>query len=897
MIRLTAHIYTKIFLTIIIFSFISCASDIFDSEGNKTINKISTAVSVKQVQATGNENISRGETKAPEMHTFKIEGAKGNMYMRYTAAAGIASNETFDHTSQSRGKMITTDDFYDSYGLFVYEYHQDQDWSTVSATSTPTVVNEEVIKSTSWMTNEYWPGVGSKIALYGYAPYGATGITNLPTSSTVGKPKFHYVTPSLAINQNDLLVSEDDEFVSLTNESGGVNIPGNYNATKTLKFKHACTAVRIAVGEQMAPCTITKIAIKGVYGEADYNYGAGSNLNEGAWENYSNNLHDYTLNADFTITASDKNKIINTGRHTFMLLPQTVPYDATIEITVDDGVEHVLKASIGGNKWEMGYSVTYFLTTSTVDNKYILTLSSSNNDIPSTGGTSSFSIRSYKQTFYGSQIAVPWTLTYKYEDDVLGASKWYGNINDVVTNVSSFSGNGSTIGESNSIQVAKQVERSKPWRSTHTATLMAAPQQGTENSPVDLSAGKQTANCYVVSAPGYYKFPLVYGNARNADGSDNAISYSSATFVDHNDVKITSPYIYLTNGGANVPASAIVVWQDAPHLVNPSSVKLSSDKHYIEFQVRKEDICQGNSVLAVCDANGTIMWSWQIWVTDHSMTNTIEVHNNPDIGGSVISNFMEVPLGYCDGEVRVRDKRTITFKVLQTENDGQTASISFDQLSADSLYTYGNNATYYQWGRKDPMLPSNGMGNIDKPFYDKQRDWKRTYSLISTGGAIQAPFTMYYVHKDDWSESHNYDYWNIKFTSATNVNNTDVVKTIYDPSVSGFTLPKTAACSNFSINAGTKYVDGRFAGRYFYRKGSEGATIFFDLIGYRETWDSYGALYGTTHRGYYWLSGKISSYQAISLFFDSSIVTSFESGGAWGYCQCSSANMVRPVTE
>ena len=156
---------------------------------------------------------------------------------------------------------------------------------------------------------------------------------------------------------------------------------------------------------------------------------------------------------------------------------------------------------------------------------------------------------------------------------------------------------------------------------------------------------------------------------------------------------------------------------------------------------------------------------------------------------------------------------------------------------------------------------------------------------------------MYYVHKDDWSESHNYDYWNINFTSATNVNNTDVIKTIYDPSVSGFSLPKTAACSNFSTNAGTKYVDGKFMGRYFYRKGSEGATIFFDLIGYRETWDSYGALYGTTYRGFYWLSGKISSYQAISLFFDSSIVTSFESGGAWGYCQCSSANMVRPVTE
>ena len=117
--RFTPPIFVKLFSISIIFSFISCASEVFESERNEVRNKISTAVSVKQVEATGNENISRGETKAPEMCTFKIEGAKGEMYMRYTAAAGIASNETFNEILPSRGKMITTDDFYDGYGLFI----------------------------------------------------------------------------------------------------------------------------------------------------------------------------------------------------------------------------------------------------------------------------------------------------------------------------------------------------------------------------------------------------------------------------------------------------------------------------------------------------------------------------------------------------------------------------------------------------------------------------------------------------------------------------------------------------------------------------------------------------------------------------------------------------------
>ena len=869
--RFTPPIIVKLFLVIAMFSFISCASDVYETNSKESLRKIATAISVEQVKATGNENLSRCETKAPEMRTFKVEGAKGEMYMRYTAAAGISDIEYSNQQPDSRGKMITTATFYDDYGLFMYEYPVTQQWGTIHSTKTPKVVNEQVLKAMSWETNEYWPGAGACLALYGYAPYNAAGVTNLPTASTTGKPKFHYVVPTEAINQNDLLVSEDDIYASPSNINGGVDVQGDYNAIKTLKFKHACTAVRIAVGDQMAPCTITKIAIKGVYGEADYNYGAGLNPNEGAWENYSPTLSDYELNADFTISATDQNKVINTGRYTFMLLPQIVPDDAVLEITLDDGTEHVLTANITGSEWKMGYSITYFLTTSTVDEKYVLLLSSPDTQMLSEGGSNTMTIKSYRQTFYGSQVAVPWTLTYNYEEENLGTSAWLGATNDIVKNVTSFTGNGSVVGETNAIEVARQVERSKTWRSTHTATLRAAAQQGSAGSPVDLSAGKQTANCYVVSAPGYYKFPLVYGNARNADGSANSIAYNpnSTTFVDHNGAQITSPYIYETNGGINVPNNAIIVWQDAPHLVTPSSVKLSDDKHYIEFQVEQKNICQGNSVLAVCDANGTIMWSWHIWVTDHSMTNTIEVHNNPDVGGSVISHFMEVPLGWCDEEIRVRDKRDFTFKVKQTDNAGQTATISFEQLSADSLYTYGNNAPYYQWGRKDPMLPSNGMGNIDKPFYDKQRPWQIVNSQVSTGQAIRGPFTLYYATQNDWSTSHNFDYWNINFSNNSDpgITNTSTIKTIYDPSISGFCMPKTAAYTGFSStgsnveNYSQFNVSGSFDnGWNLYTEGwKSGGTIFFAVLGMRNIYSGKSGEITDFYVGFYATYGGYSN--------------------------------------
>ena len=871
MIRFTPAIFVKILLSSITFGLVSCASDVYDSNSKEAHGNIATSVTVEEVKASGNENLSRGETKAPETRIIQVEGATGDMYMRYTAAAGISGKNINTITEdESRGKMITDDNFYDDYGLFMYEYAYSDSWlnNAISSAATPAVVNERVLKGRSWKTNELWPGMGVRLALYGYAPYNATGVSALPTALTTGKPTFHYVTPADAVNQNDLLVSEDDEYVTTLNEDGGVDVPGNYNAIKTLKFKHACTAVRIAVGDQMAPCTITKIAIKGVYGEADYNFGAGTNPNEGNWENYSPTLCDYTLTSDFTVSATDQNKVINSGKYTFMLLPQIVPAGAVIEVTLDDGEQHVLKANIAGNNWEMGYSVTYFLTTSSVDEEYILLLSSPNTQVLSTGGTNTLAVQSYRQTFYGSQVAVPWSMSYNYADDNIGTTQWFGTANDVVTNAT-FSGTGGSTAQNTSIQIGKQVERSKPWRSTHTATLKNATEQGTASSPLDLSAGKRTANCYVVSAPGYYTFPLVYGNARNADGSANTDSYGTETFVDHNGVQIDNPYIYQTNGGANVPNDAFIVWQDAPHLVNPSSVKLSSDKHNIEFQIEKKNICQGNSVIAVCDANGTIMWSWHIWVTDHDMDNTIEVHNNPDVGGSVISHFMEVPLGWCDAEVRVRDRRTFNFKVIQNEAGGKTSTITFEQLSADSLYEYGNNAPYYQWGRKDPMLPSNGMGNIDKPYYDNQRAWLRVNSYASTGQAIQAPFSFYYVQDNDWSITHSHQFWNKNFTSTVGVNNDEVVKTIYSPSPSDFVEPKTAAFTGFTYwgtatsNSSYYNISGDYnMGYNFYTNGWKmGETIFLHALGHRDTYHGRNTGDGSLTffgEGYIWTAGSNS---------------------------------------
>ena len=93
------------------------------------------------------------------------------------------------------------------------------------------------------------------------------------------------------------------------------------------------------------------------------------------------------------------------------------------------------------------------------------------------------------------------------------------------------------------------------------------------------------------------------------------------------------------------------------------------------------------------------------------------------------------------------------------------------------------------------------------------------------------------------------------------------LKTVYDPSVSGFTLPKTAAFTNFTSNSAyTENIDnfnvsGNFnKGWYFYTSGwKTGNTIFFDALGLRSTSSKSGALTSVNISGFYWSAGAYSA--------------------------------------
>lgn len=102
---------------------------------------------------------------------------------------------------------------------------------------------------------------------------------------------------------------------------------------------------------------------------------------------------------------------------------------------------------------------------------------------------------------------------------------------------------------------------------------------------VDLSSSG-TANCYVVSEPGLYKFKTVKGNGTESVG----------------DVA-TCSVLWETYAGVSYPSPGGLI------------EAFDYDSGTIVFRT-PEEFKEGNASIAAKDGFGNVLWSWHIWVTD-----------------------------------------------------------------------------------------------------------------------------------------------------------------------------------------------------------------------------------------------------------------------------------------
>jgi len=293
---------------------------------------------------------------------------------------------------------------------------------------------------------------------------------------------------------------------------------------------------------------------------------------------------------------------------------------------------------------------------------------------------------------------------------------------------------------------------------------------------------------------------------------------------------------------------------------------------YIVFTIDKANIQQGNAVIAVRNSSNVVLWSWHIWVTDEYLT-PVPVTNYMD----EVNHMMPINLGWCSDEFTTTyDERTCQVKITQSGASGKSTTFAITQ-TAKELKSI-NNSTYYQWGRKDPFLPSNGTGNTDKDCFGTKLSYEAS-TTANIGTTIQNP-TVHYYNPSNLGPSTPvyYNMWSAKNMKASvNYDEKDepVIKTVYDPCPPGFHMPPTNAFTGFTTtgqnvtNASQFNVNGSFsAGWNFYTgKNKTGGTLFFPALGCRA--NSSSALYYVSSTGYFWTAVPSSMSSGRALNFTS----------------------------
>lgn len=433
-------------------------------------------------------------------------------------------------------------------------------------------------------------------------------------------------------------------------------------------------------------------------------------------------------------------------------------------------------------------------------------------------------------------------------------------------------------------------------------------ERGTSSAPYDLSTKggtttRNTANCYVVNAPGWYKIPLVYGNGIK-NGADNTSAYNSATFVDYNGTQIrnlSGPYLKYSTGsiGTSGTGAPIIVWQDVQNMVKNLSVDTSTDNGYLIFYVDGSYIAEGNAVLAVKNTSGTIMWSWHIWVTgiDINQTISITAYNT-----SYSYQIMPINLGWVSASSTTTwSGRGLTVKIKQNGSENMITTNIYQKPHMEPS-RLGDN-TFYQMGRKDPFPGVKTDQNAQKSAWNNSNEaytMPKTTSLADYATSIKNPSTYYGVNSgySDWASSGVpiIDRW----SAAETVYGHDVyvspIKSVYDPNPVGFKMPSSGTFTGvIRTTSVSETTASNINGTY---NTTEHGWDFYTLPSNNHFfWPSTGLIRGGVYSSYgkggcYWYAQSHDDTNSAPYFYSNNGVVGLRHG-----LERSSAHSVRPIVD
>ena len=714
--------------------------------------------------------------------------------------------------------------------------------------------------------------------------------------------------------------------------SGNVQYATRYQAPRTsLNFRHALTAIRFAVGQNLSfDKTIKQITLKNVLLKSKYVISNQYNGTGAEWVstgytsrgdatldglNYKTNENPNSIVRDRSTFPNENSRDITklNDNYTFYMIPQELDNKVTAEITFTDNT--TISVPLKGS-WKEGTTRTYKLSNKNSSWVYSITSDSPSAVAYNATSTGNYGITSFREAPDGTKKPVAWKVIGYSEDD---GNTWTTTKPAWLKSLTKESGNGGTAAEQGTATLGTDIVDLVAKRNKE---LQEAKALGSATKPYNLSNStgeaqvQNTANCYLISAPGYYMIPLVYGNAIKNGGTNTSAYKSSldpksnilAEFVDHTGAPINDPWIEKTNNNANNGINgAQIVWADEANLVNLASDPIYRDgsgNAFVKFEVTKANIKSGNAVIAVKKGN-TIVWSWHLWFAPKNALDKIPVTNKQN----KVYNFTNETLGWkptkCIG-TSYSTPRTVKVKVEQT--------IANNGIKQESVFTITQNAgitertgitTFYQWGRKDafPGTDANINGHFNKNAGDQIymqniiQNPGNFYTVGFSNNGVLNPnsgLVKYYYFYNLWSIN------NKKSVEQNQLNDVSVVKTIYDPCPVGFNVPANDAFTGFTangLNEGNMNVDGTNReetfkanfGHNFWTNSNKNATIFFPASGYRGCVD--GNLYYVNKFGDFWLAdpqGATNGF-VMGIQFDK-IFPLFRNIRTYGFA-------VRPVAE
>ena len=279
-----------------------------------------------------------------------------------------------------------------------------------------------------------------------------------------------------------------------------------------------------------------------------------------------------------------------------------------------------------------------------------------------------------------------------------------------------------------------------------------------------VTDGSESANCYIVSRRGIYKFPALKGNS--------SLHVSAVKSVE-------------------------VLWESFGTSEKPAVGDLISKVSYFDGEIvfsTQSEFNEGNALIAAKDADGNILWSWHIWLTDQPQ-----------------------------GQVYYNNAGT-----MMDRNLGATSATPGD------ICTHG---LLYQWGRKDPFL-SGSSAEYGSDIAEASVEWPTPVMSAPYEGTIEYAIAhpMTFIGRsginNDWL------YYDDDFTD-TRWTTSELDKSIYDPCPSGWRVPDGGSNGIWAkaMGSGGSY---RYTGDVSVNKGinfskilGNDTTIWYPLAGIR----------------------------------------------------------------